>query len=105
MGEGERCDYNEDCASNLECIPAGELTWPNGGKTDKGICCPVGGADARKKSTAEVCRSGGVAVIPDSGTPDTGNPFVDSGSDAGSDGGTDASDAGSDGPADGSNGG
>jgi hypothetical protein len=96
MGEGERCDYNEDCASGLVCIPAGELTWPSGGKTDRGICCPDGD---RKRSSAEVCRSASTTLT-DSGTPDTGTPQVDAGRDAG-DAGSDApsGDAGDDGEA------
>ena len=80
QGEGERCDTQsdnngtDDCAGNLVCVPAGQLT---NSSTDR--CCP---AD-RSQATVPVCQ------VPTSGGVDSGPPTV-----------TDAGDAATDSPVD-----
>jgi hypothetical protein len=95
QGEGERCNSDDDCATNLTCVTRTIFT-----DTSTRVCCPAGA------SSSDFCQSGdpgltnpdaaGPIDVPDTGTEDSGTEDSGSEPDTGSSSGGSSSSSGGD---------
>ena len=60
QGEGDRCNSDDDCSTNLSCVTSTVLA-SNAGNNK--VCCPAGNSAT---SASDLCRTGGT-LTPDSG--------------------------------------